>query len=205
MNEKILAVIKELREKSKKRKFPQSFDLIINLKEFDVKKPENKITEDIALPHGRGEDASIVVFSDTIKDLDCQVLTSSHVQGLTKDKRAGRKLVNATDFFLSEPKIMPIVGKALGAFLGPRGKMPRLLAGDAKSVIDAYKKSVRAKIKDAAAIQLPVGKESMKDEEVAENAEAVLQHLQKKLPQGKHNIRRVMLKLTMSKPVKIEV
>ena len=45
----------------------------------------------------------------------------------------------------------------------------------------------------------------MKDEEVLENINAVLKFLEGKLPKGKINIGRVMLKMTMSKPVKLEV
>ena len=56
--QKILEAIKLAREKSKERKFSQSFDLIINLKEFDIKK-EAKIDDFITLPHGRGKDATV--------------------------------------------------------------------------------------------------------------------------------------------------
>ena len=45
----------------------------------------------------------------------------------------------------------------------------------------------------------------MEDEKVAENIKAVLEFLESKLPKGKGNIASVLLKLTMSKPVKLEV
>jgi large subunit ribosomal protein L1 len=206
MNERILAAVKELREKSKKRNFPQSFDLIISLKEFDIKKPENKFVEDIVLPHGRGKEAEVVVFSDSVKDVDCNVLTTDDVNKLTKSKRAAKRLVSATDFFLAEPKLMPIIGKVLGAYLAPRGKMPKMFtSSEIKTLVKNYKKSVRARIKDSPVIQCLVGKENMKDEEVVENAEEAIKALEAKLPKGKHNIGKVMLKLTMGKPVKIEV
>ena len=35
----IIDYIKKLRESAKKRNFTQTFDLIINLKDFDIKKP----------------------------------------------------------------------------------------------------------------------------------------------------------------------
>ncbi|MEM5794374.1 MAG: 50S ribosomal protein L1 [Candidatus Aenigmatarchaeota archaeon] len=205
MKEKILSKIKELREKSKKRNFEQSFDLIINLKEFDPKKPENKITEDIVLPHGRGKEARVVIFSDTIKDVNAEVLTSSDIEKIAKNKREARKLAKNTDFFLAEPKLMPLVGKYFGQFLGPRGKMPKIIVGNVEKLVENYKKSVRIRIKDSPVIQCIVGKENMKDEQIAENIEAVLEALKAKLPKGKQNIGEVLLKLTMSKPIKIEV
>ena len=84
MNEKILKAVKESREKSKKRNFSQTFDLVVSLKEFDLKKQENKFTEDVILPHGRGDEARIMVFSDNIKSDGFDVMTNVDLQNLAK-------------------------------------------------------------------------------------------------------------------------
>jgi large subunit ribosomal protein L1 len=204
VNEKILNAIKELREKTKKKKFSQSFDLIISLKEFDLKKAENKFSEDVVLPHGKGRESSIVVFADNVKDPGTDVFTTEQVNELAKNKRKAKKLVSETDFFLAEAKLMPVVGKVLGQFVGPRGKLPKIITGDVKALVKNYKKSVRIRIKDAPVIQTIFGKEDMKDEELAENAEAVLKFLETRLPKGKSNIGKIMMKLTMGKPLKVD-
>lgn len=206
MTEKILQAIKELREKSKKRNFPQSFDLIINLKEFDIKKPENRINEDVLLPN-KYKDSEIVIFADNIKNVQSTIITSDEVEKLSKNKREIKKLIKKTDFFLAEPKLMPLVGKLFGQLLAPKGLMPKLIVpgSDVNSVVEKLKKSIRIKLKDSPVIQCHVGNESMKDEKVAENIEAVLKYLETRLPRGKHNIKEILLKFTMSKPVKIEV
>jgi len=205
MNEKILKAVKESREKSKKRNFSQTFDLIISLKEFDLKKPENKFTEDVALPHGRGDEARVMVFSDNIKGDGFEVMTNADLQNLGKSKRAAKTFVKQTDFLLAEPKLMPVVGKILGAYVGPRGKIPKLLTGDAKNLVKNYKKSVRVRVKDSPVIQCLVGNEKMKDEEITENIEAVIKFLETKLAKGKNNIGKMKLKLTMGEPVKVEM
>lgn len=205
MNEKILKAVKESREKSKKRNFSQTFDLIVSLKEFDLKKTENKFTEDVILPHGRGEEAKIVVFSDNVKDDDFNVMTNADLQSLAKNKRNSKTLVKQTDFFLAEPKLMPVVGKILGAYVGPRGKIPKLFTGDSKALVKNYKKSVRIRIKDSPVIQCMVGNEKMKDEEITENIEAVMKFLETRLPKGKTNVGKTRLKLTMGEPVKVEM
>ncbi len=64
---------------------------------------------------------------------------------------------------------------------------------------------MRIKVKDSPVISCLVGNEKMKDDEVAENVESILKFLETKLPKGKHNIKEVLLKMTMSQPVKIEV
>lgn len=205
MKDKILAVIKELREKSKKRKFPQTFDLIISLKEIDLKKPESKFLEEVALPHGRGEDAKVAVFSDTVKEIEgAEVFAGNYLDLLARNKRAAKRLVKQTDFFLSEPKLMPAIGKVLGQFIGPRGKLPKLVAGDVEAMVKNYRKSVRVRVKDSPVIQCLVGKEDMKDEQIAENVEAVVKFLETKLPKGKNNIGKIFLKLTMSEPIEVK-
>jgi ribosomal protein L1 len=45
----------------------------------------------------------------------------------------------------------------------------------------------------------------MSDDDIAENIKAVIDHLIHKLPKGRNNIKNVLVKFTMSKPVKIEV
>lgn len=205
MTEKILKIIKELKEKSKKRNFPQTFDLIINLKEFDVKKPENKFSEDFVLPFGKGKESKVVIFADAIKTDKCEVVGTDEIQKLAKNKRAAKKVARQVDFFLAEPKLMPLIGKALGVYLGPSGKMPKIITGNVDSLVENYKKSVRIRVKDSPVIQCSVGNEKMKEEEIVENIKSVLKFLETKLPKGKHNIKEVLLKLTMGKPMKIEV
>lgn len=204
MSEKVLKAVKDARSNSKRRNFSQTFDLIVNVKLIDLKKPENRLNETFVLPKGRGKEASVVVFSDSMKDEKLKIYKSAGIEGLGADKRALKKLARETDFFLSEPKLMPLVGRVLGRVLAPRGKMPSVMAGDTKQMIARYKGSVNLKMKDSPVIHCMIGNDKMGDEDVTENAVAVLNFLEKKLPKGRNNIGKVMIKLTMGKPVKIE-
>jgi large subunit ribosomal protein L1 len=205
MNENILKAVQAARASAKKRNFSQSFDLIVNLKLIDIKKPENRINEIFALPKSRGKVAEVVFFTDSAKDVDCTIYNSNDIDRLARSKREIKKIANSTDFFLSEPKLMPAIGKSLGRVLAPRGKMPTVVATDQKGVIERHKKSIRIKVKDSPVIQCIVGIESMKDEDVAENIEAVLNFLEKKLPKGKNSIGKSLIKLTMGKPAELEI
>jgi len=55
MKQEILEAVKKAKEESKPRNFTQSIDVVINIKDLDVKKPENRFEEEISLPHGRGK------------------------------------------------------------------------------------------------------------------------------------------------------
>lgn len=198
--------IKELKKSSKKRNFIQRFDLIINLKDIDVKRPENRIDEIFVLPKGRGKPATITLFSDSLESLeDCKILKGKEIEELPKNKKELKKLISWTTIFLAEPRLMPIVGKHLGKFLAPIGKMPKPVAGDVAKVIKSYKNAVKIQVKRQPVIHTVVGSEDMKEEDVAENIKALINFLITKLPKGKNNIGKVYLKLTMSPPVKLEV
>lgn len=190
--------IKLLRE-SNKRNFNQSFDLIIGLKNIDLKKPENKFSKDIVLPHGRGKDVSIAIISDTLPD----AITKKDIEAMGKPEI--KSVVKKHDFFLCEAPLMPLVGKVLGRYLGPKGKMPKLLAGNVDSLVKETNKSVRIRIRDSPAIQVIVGSENMVDAMIKENIETVIEGAKKALPKGISQIKNIQLKLTMSKPVKIDI
>ena len=205
MTEKVLDAIKKLKEQ-KKRNFSQTFDLVVNLTSLDLKKPESKINEEFRLPNGWGDDSKVGIFSDAMKNLSgAEIINSGEIERLGKDKSSAKKLVKKIDFFLAEAKLMPSVGKALGQLLAPRGRMPKMFSGDPNQFVDTLRKSVRIRIKDSPVIQCKVGKENMKDEDVAENVKAVVKYLETRLPKGKSNIDKLWLKLTMSEPMQVEV
>ncbi|MDI6721864.1 MAG: 50S ribosomal protein L1, partial [Candidatus Aenigmarchaeota archaeon] len=113
--------IKYLRDNSQKRGFDQTFDLIASLRNIDLKKPENKFSKDIALPHGRGNDVEVGIISNSIPG----ALKKEDVENLANDKAAMKKVLRKYEFFVCEAPLMPLVGKTLGRFLGPKGKMPK--------------------------------------------------------------------------------
>ena len=195
--------IKYLRENNEKRGFEQTFDLTINLKNIDLKKPENKFSKDVILPHGRGKNVEIGIISDSIPEA---ALKKSDIENLASDKAGMKRLLRKYEFFICEAPLMPLVGKTLGKFLGPKGKMPKLLppGTNHNNILDEAKKSVRVKIRDIPVIQTCVGSENMQDLQIKENVERVMEEVRKSLP-PKTQIKNIYFKLTMSKPVKLEV
>jgi large subunit ribosomal protein L1 len=195
----IKEALKQLRDE-KKREFSQSIDLIVTLKNIDLKKPENKFSKRIVLPNGRGNDVSICVIGEKgdVAKID--------LEGFEKDKKAAKKFSKQYEFYICEAPLMPVVGKILGRYLAPKGRMPELLppGRSPESMKDEMKKSIRIRVRDAPMIQTVIGNESMKDEEIRENAERVMEEIKKALP-AKVGIRNAYIKATMGKPMKIGV
>lgn len=208
--QKLIEAIKKSKEGSK-RNFQQSFDLAVNVKNLDLKKPENKVKAEVVLPHGKGREIKIGVFADFLipkaKDLEGIVLVrKDEIESLAKNKKQSKRLASECDAFLSESTLMPLIGRSLGQILGPLNKMPQPIPPgipDMKPVLERSRKAVKLALKDSPVFHCIVGKENMEEEKVAENIEAVLKSIEAVLPNGKDQIKDSYIKLTMGKAVKI--
>lgn len=209
--EAINKAIKKVRESATKRKFKQSVDLTINLKDVDPSKPESKINLEVPLPKQVPKPVKIcaLAYGDTALrakegGVD-RVVEREEIEALGADKKKARKLASQFDFFLARSDLMSLIGKNLGPVLGPRGKMPTPVAPTANlaPVIERLKRVVKLKVSRVPSLHLRVGTETMKDEEIAENVQAVLDALTGKLERGDRNIRSVYLKTTMGPSVKL--
>jgi large subunit ribosomal protein L1 len=70
------------------------------------------------------------------------------------------------------------------------------------SFLSRFRSSVRVKVKNSLSMSCKIGDESMEDTDLAANAHAIISAVEKKLPNGDRNLRKVMIKTTMGKIVK---
>jgi large subunit ribosomal protein L1 len=205
--------LSELRKNLVKRKFSQSIELVVKLREVDLKKPENRINETIPLPNTPEGPVKICVIAagdlgTRAKSAGADMLvTRDQIDSLSKDKKAARKLAQDYDFFIAEAPLMPQVGRALGSFLGPRGKMPTPVAPNAPidQIIAGQRKMVRVRMREQPVLSCRIGTETMSDDKLAENIQTVISRIEEKLERGFKNISEILVKATMSKPVKIGI
>jgi large subunit ribosomal protein L1 len=205
--------LNQLRQNLVKRKFSQTIELVVKLREVDLKKPENRINENIPLPNPPESSAKVCVIASG--DLATRakaagadrLVDREQIDSFSRDKKAARKLAQEYDFFVAEAPLMPLVGRALGTFLGPRGKMPTPVPPNAQidQIISNQRKMVRVRMREQQVLQCRVGTESMPDDKLAENIQAVISRIEEKLERGFKNIGEVLVKATMSKPVKIAI
>jgi large subunit ribosomal protein L1 len=207
----ILNAVKEARNSAKPRNFTQSVDLIINLKELDLSRPENRMKQQIVLPSGLGKEINIAVIAKgdlaaQAESMGLTVIRQEELEELGKNKKQAKKLANANQFFIAQADMMPIVGKSLGAVLGPRGKMPQPVPANAnlKPLVERFGKTISINTRDKAFFQVYVGKESMSDEELAANIETVLNTVARKYEKGLYHVKSAFTKLTMGASAPIE-
>jgi large subunit ribosomal protein L1 len=211
--DEVTRALSELRQNLVKRKFSQSIDLVVKLREVDLKKPENRINESIPLPNPSEKPLKVCVIASG--DLGTRAKTAGadllvgrqELDAFSKDKKEGRKLAQEYDFFIAEAPLMPLVGRALGSFLGPRGKMPTPVPPNApiEQIVSSHRKMVRIRMREQQVLQCRIGTESMSDDKLTENIQAVVSRIEQKLERGFKNINEILIKSTMSKPVKIGI
>jgi len=193
--------------RKEKKKFVQSVDLIINLKGIDVKR--DNISTIITIPH-KVADKKVCAFLN-VKSSVVDSITPVEFQKY-KDKKELKNIVKKYDFFIAEAKLMPQIATVFGKSLGPVGKMPSpqlgvLMQTNDENITSLLKKidnSVKIRVKEAS-VKISVGKENMDDKKIIENITAVYNGVINVLPTKKDNLKNVLVKLTMSKPISVEV
>jgi large subunit ribosomal protein L1 len=203
--------VREAKESSKPRKFVQTWDFSINLKGLNLKKPENRFNFELMLPEGRGKDLKVAFIADSLeseakKHADL-LIRKEEIESLAKNRKKLKKIADDYDWFFGEASLMPLIGKSFGAVLGPRGKVPKPVPPkvNVEPFVQRARRSVRVFVKDSPVVHVPVGTDRMDDEKIAKNIEAVYNAVREKLPKGNTNIRSMLIKLTMGKPVRIDI
>jgi len=205
-----MSAITEARSKSPKRSFDQTFELAINLRELDMKRPENRVNIRVQLPNGIGGQKVLVFASGDLalrarRSGADEVIEPAELNELAKDKKAAKRRLKDYDIFISEAPLMPTVGRVAGPILGPRGKMPTPVPPQAPvdNVIERERRAVVLRSRDKPFVHCKVGKEGMTDEQVAQNIEAIMTNLTGSTKRGLGNIRSVYLKMSMGESVKL--
>ena len=202
-------MIGEAKKGQKQRKFKQSVELIMVFRDIDVKKGF-AINETVQLPKTLSQPASVCVVASGDLGLKAKsanadrIVDGTEVNKIGANKRESRKLINGFDFFLSDTSLMATVGKTLGQFMGPRGKMPTPIPFNAPidSILERFRSSIRVRLRNSLSLACKIGDETMSDEDLAANANAVISLVEKKLPSGDKNIKKIMVKTSMGKLIK---
>ena len=204
----LVDLVKAAKAATKERKFKQSIELIITFKDIDVKKGF-ALNEVIQLPK-TSSPATVCIIATGEMNQKAKAAKADSVIGTEElekfgtNKRESRKFINKYDFFLADTKVMPTVGKTLGQLLGPRGKMPTPVPFDAsiEAFLPRFRSCIKVRARASLSLSAKIGDVTMEDADLAINALAVLNAIEKKLPNGEKNMKKILIKTTMGKPVK---
>lgn len=209
-NPQLAELAKKGKEQSPQRKFKQSVEVLISLKEVDPKKTDLNINEIVYLPHPMSKQARVCYIGSgdlAVRAKNAKadmVIDPAQLENYGGSKRDAKKLTRSYDFFLADTALMPRIGKVLGQALGPKGKIPSPVPPNSpiEAMINRMRTAIRVRSRGSLGVMAKVGDASLADSELADNIVAVVNAVTKKLPNGDRNIKMLMVKTTMGKPAK---
>ena len=189
-------------------KFDASVDIDVRLG-VDPRKANQMVRGVVTLPHGTGKMVRVLVLCTPEKEAEATAAGADYV-GLDEyvDKiKAGWTDV---DVIICTPNVMGKVG-ALGRVLGPRGLMPNPKTGTvtmdvAKAVKDVKSGKIYFKVDKFGIVHTSVGKVSFSAEQIADNANEVLNMIFKLKPAAAKGayVKSIYLSTTMSPGLQVD-
>ena len=167
-----------------KVKFDESIDLAVRLG-VDPKQANQMVRGVASLPHGTGKDVKVLALVTADKQDEAKKAGADFV-GLDDYIEKIKKGWTDIDVIITMPVVMGKLG-ALGKVLGPRGLMPNPKSGTVtmdigKAVSDVKKGKIDFKVDKTGIIHAAIGKVSFDAKKISENADELLQTINKLKP-----------------------
>jgi len=164
--------------------FDESIDLAVRLG-VDPKQANQMVRGVASLPHGTGKDLKVLALVTADKEDEAKNAGADFV-GLDEYIEKIKKGWTDIDVIITMPAVMGKLG-ALGRVLGPRGLMPNPKSGTVtmdigKAVTDVKKGKIDFKVDKTGIIHAAIGKVSFDAKKISENADELLQTINKLKP-----------------------
>jgi len=205
--------LNELMSISKQRNFDEAIEMIVTLKNINVKNKDQRIEYSVNLPHPYLDNVKSLVFVKDknlaleLKDVVDKVIMDDEIAKISK--KDAKKMAEEYKVFLAEGPVMLTVGKHLGQVLSPRGKMPLVAPPNVNAIKTlitttiSQQKISNKKSKSSVALQIKIGKKSQGVKDLTDNFLVVIKSLIDRLPAGLQNLNHIYIKSTMSKSIKM--
>lgn len=194
-------------------KFDETIEMHFRLG-IDPRHSDQQVRSTVLLPNGLGKTVRVVVFVDNADDVRKAEAAGADIIG---DEATIARIQNEgwTDFdaALAVPSMMAKIGR-VAKILGPRGLMPNPKAGtvvqpDALETALKELKAGRVEFRNdkTGNLHVPVGKASFDAQKIAENAQAILDAVQRQRPAAVKGtfIKRLVVTSTMGPGIRVEV
>lgn len=203
----IAEAVKQVRELAN-AKFDETVEIHMRLG-VDGRHADQQVRGATVLPHGTGKTKKVLVFAKGEKAAEAEQAGADYVGAEDYAERIQKENWFDFDAVVATPDMMGVVGR-LGKILGPRGLMPNPKTGtvtmDVVKAIEEIKAGkVEYRLDKANIIHCVIGKVSFTDEQLIENATALLSVVAKAKPaaaKGQY-FKSVTLSSTMGQGVKV--
>jgi large subunit ribosomal protein L1 len=190
-------------------KFDETVEMAVRLG-VDPRQADQNVRGTVSLPHGIGKTVRVLAFAKGEKEKEAQEAGADYVGAEDLIKKISEGWFDF-DKTVATPDMMAAVGR-IGKVLAPRGLMPNPKTGTVTMEIGKAVKEIKAgklefRVDKAGIVHVPVGKASFSQEQLIDNAKAVLTSILRAKPaSAKGNyVRGVTISATMGPGIKIDL
>ena len=189
-------------------KFDETVEMHFRLG-VDGRHADQQVRGAMVLPHGTGKTKKVLVFAKGPKAEEATAAGADFVGAEDMAEKIQKENWFDFDAVVATPDMMGVVGR-LGKILGPRGLMPNPKSGTVtmdltKALEDIKAGKVEYRLDKANIIHCIIGKKSFTEEQLVENANALIQAIAKAKPaaaKGQY-FKSISIAATMSPGVKV--
>merc|ERR1711950_28478 len=193
----------------KKRKFMETVDLQIGLKNYDPQK-DKRFSDTVKLKHVPRPKFKVCVLGDQqhcdeAKSKGIACMSADDLKKLNKNKKEVKKLAKKYDAFLASESLIKQIPRLLGPGLNKAGKFPALLTHNDNmeaKVID-LKSTIKFQMKKVLCLNVAVGNVAMSDDELVFNIHLSINFLVSLLKKHWQNVRSLYIKSTMGPAIRL--
>lgn len=209
-NAEVLAGVETLRKEIKTRKFRETVELQIALKDYDPAK-DKRFVGTVRLPNVPRPKLKICLIADARHEaeakkdnLDIDVTSLDELKKFNKDKKLVKKWAKQYALLLASDTVLKKVPVVVGPILTRINRFPTVVGKEnlGQKIMDT-RASVKFQLKKVTCMATAVGHVEMDNEELKQNIMMSLNFLASLLKKGWHNIKSVYIKSTMSSSIKL--
>ena len=203
-NAQVAEAIAELRLKMKQRKFTETIELQIGLKDYDPQK-DKRFVGTVRLPNNPRPNLKICIIADekhkdeVLKNkIDVDVVDLEYLKKFNKEKKLVKNWAKKYSLLLASDTVLKKVPVVVGPILNRINMFPQVVSHNETLVnkVEDVRSSVKFQLKKVTCMASAVGNATMTDDELKTNIMMSLNFLVSLLKKGWHNLKSVNIKST---------
>jgi len=203
----VVAILAASQEKP--RKFTETIELQIGLKNYDPQK-DKRFSGTVTLPHVPRPKLKLCMLGDAkhceeAAALGLAVMDVEALKKLNKNKKLVKKMAKKYNAFLASEAVIKQIPRLLGPGLNKAGKFPTLVthADPLAQKVEDMKSTVKFQLKKVLCMGVAVGNVAMSERELFLNIQMSVNFLVSLLKKNWQNVRTLYLKSTMGQPQRL--
>ena len=205
LSESIQSILKDRKE----RKFKESIDLQVNLKNYDPNK-DKRFSGSLRLPNVCRPRMRVCILCDLVHEdiaKKDKLVTQNQddLKKLNKNKKLVKKMCNQYDAFLASESIIKTIPRLVGPHMNRAGKFPTAVAqsDNLPEKVLELQSTIKFQLKKVLCMGVAVGHVGMAEHEIVQNVTLSINFLVSLLKKNWQNVRSLYITSTMGKPIRL--